>query len=222
MTPAPRSLSLLDILPENERRRFLSESRTRRFAPNEVIFHHGDPGDCLHVVLEGHIGIRIFTPLGDIATVRLVRPGEFFGELAVVAPGPRNATAVALDRSATVMVSRQQLEHLRLEHRQIDELIISALATEVRRLATQVVDLMYLPSEKRLWRVLAELVETYGTEEHPATTVPLTQQVLAQLTGCTRPTANRILRSGESDGVIALQRSSIEIIDPEALRKRAR
>ena len=74
-----------------------------------MIFH-GDPGDSLHLVMQGHIGIRIFTPLGDIATVRLVRQGEFFGELAVVAPGPRNATAVALDRCATVKVPRQQRE----------------------------------------------------------------------------------------------------------------
>ena len=78
---------------------------------------------------------------------------------------------------------------------------------------------MYLPTEKRLWRVLADLTETYGTKELPATTVPLTQHVLAQLTGCTRSTANRILRSGETDGVIALQRSTIEILDHLALKK---
>ena len=214
-----RQWALLDGLPEAERHHVLVESRLRRFARNEVIFHHGDPGESLHLLAEGHVGIRIFTPLGDIATVRVVRPGEFFGELAVVSPGPRNATAVALDRVATLSLSRRQLEELRLKHDQIDAPIIAALATEVRRLANQVVDVMYLPADKRLWKILADLTVTYGSDDAPTSTVPLAQAVLAQLTGCTRPTANRILRAGEEEGAIRLGHGSVEILDHRLLSK---
>jgi CRP/FNR family transcriptional regulator, cyclic AMP receptor protein len=215
-----RRWALLDALPEPERHRVLVESHPRRFARNEVIFHHGDPGDCLHLVGEGHVGIRIFTPLGDIATVRLVKPGEFFGELAVVSPGPRNATAVALDRVETLVLSRRQLEEMRVKHDRIDALIIEALATEVRRLANQVVDVMYLPAEKRLWRTLAELTITYGSSDAPASSVPLTQEVLAQLTGCTRPTVNRILRGGEQLGILRLEHGSVDVLDHNSLSRR--
>jgi len=44
---------LLDMLNEDERRPFLANARRRRFKHNEVVFHDGDPGDTLHLVVEG-------------------------------------------------------------------------------------------------------------------------------------------------------------------------
>src|SRR5262245_31139218 len=103
---------ILAELSEPERRELLTAARRRRFAKGEVIFHEGDPGDTLHLVSKGHIGIRVNTPLGDVAMVRVLRPGEFFGELAVVAPAPRNATACALDPAETLSLHRDDFQAL--------------------------------------------------------------------------------------------------------------
>jgi CRP-like cAMP-binding protein len=114
------------------------------------------------------------------------------------------------------------LDSLRADHPLVDALILEALASEVRRLARQVVEAMYVPVEKRIWRRLDEMTETFGDKRERADTLPITQDVLAQLSGCTRPTANRVLRSGEQDGVIAMARGRIEILDLTALQRRAR
>src|SRR5258706_13505916 len=136
---------LLEGLSEADRRELLTRARRRRFARQEVLFHEGDPGDSLHLVSRGHVALRIHTPLGDVATMRIVRPGEFFGELAGVSPGPRNATAAALDAVETIHVDRELLAGLRADHPQIESILIEALVTEVRRLAQQVVQAMYVP-----------------------------------------------------------------------------
>src|SRR5260221_8675684 len=115
---------LLGVLSESERRDVLTRARRRRFKRQEVIFHEGDGGDALHLVDRGHVALRIHTPLGDVATVRIVKPGDFFGELAVVSPGPRNATAVALDPVDTLSLDRAQLEELRADHPRIDALLV--------------------------------------------------------------------------------------------------
>jgi CRP/FNR family cyclic AMP-dependent transcriptional regulator len=213
---------LLDTLSEPDRRELLTRARRRRFAHQEVLFHEGDPGDSLHLVSRGHVALRIHTPLGDIATVRIVRPGEFFGELAVVSPGPRNATAAALDPVETVTIDRALLDELRTDHPRIEAVILEALVTEVRRLAQQVVEAMYVPVEKRVWRRLDDMTLIFGSESERAAAVPITQDVLAQLSGCTRPTANRVLRNGEEAGVIAMARGRIEILDLASLQRRAR
>jgi CRP-like cAMP-binding protein len=186
------------------------------------LFHEGDPGDSLHLVSRGHVALRIHTPLGDVATMRIVRPGEFFGELAVVSPGPRNATAAALDAVETITVDRELLAGLRADHPKIESILIEALVTEVRRLAQQVVEAMYVPVEKRVWRRLGEMTTLFGTVDAPEATIPITQDVLAQLSGCTRPTANRVLRAGEDAGIIAMARGRIEILDLAALQRRGR
>jgi CRP/FNR family cyclic AMP-dependent transcriptional regulator len=213
---------LLDVLPADDRQQLLAHARRRRFARNEVIFHEGDPGNALHLVGKGHVALRVHTPLGEVATVRVVGPGEFFGELAIVAPAPRNATAVALDATETLVLDNRQFDALRAEHPQVDRLLIDALASEVRRLASQLVDAMYVPVDKRVWRRIIELTAIFGSDERPADTIPLTQDVVAQLSGCTRPSANRVLRGGEQRGAIRVGRGRIDVIDHDAICRLAR
>ena len=52
--------------------------------------------------------------------------------------------------------------------------------------------------------------------------VPLTQEDLAQVVGTTRPTVNRLLREGEAAGILRLTRGQVEIVDVDALARRAR
>jgi CRP-like cAMP-binding protein len=81
---------------------------------------------------------------------------------------------------------------------------------------------MYVPVDKRTWRRLEEMTSVFGADGEPETIIPITQDLLAQLSGCTRPTANRTLRAGEEAGVMEMARGRIEILDLAALQRRAR
>ena len=211
---------VLDVLTPDERRALLSVARRRRFARNEVLFHEGDPGDTLHLLSKGHVAIRVTTPLGDVATVRVLKPSEFFGELAVISPAPRNATAAAIDAVETLAIHRDEFDALRDAHPAMERVLVEALVSEVRRLAVQLIDALYVPVEKRVWRRLAELAQVFGDGD--GTTIPLTQEDLAQVVGTTRPTVNRLLRDGEEAGIVAVGRGRVEITDLATLTRRAR
>jgi CRP-like cAMP-binding protein len=211
---------LLQVLTEPDRRAVVAAARRRKFRRQEVVFHDGDPGDTLHLVVKGHFAVRITTPLGDVASVRVLGPGEHFGELAVLSPGPRVGSVVALEASETLALHRDDVAQLRESIPHIDEMLTTALIAEVRRLATGLVDALYVPAERRVWRRLAELVPLYG--DAAPITIAITQDDLAQLAGTTRPTANRTLRAGEESGVVGLERGSVVILDVEALQRLAR
>ena len=53
------------------------------------------------------------------------------------------------------------------------------------------------------------------------TWIPLTQNDIATMTGVTRSTVNRLLRQAQAEGFVAVSRSSIEVVDEAALRRRA-
>ncbi len=150
----------------------------------------------------------------------MFQPGESFGELAILSPGPRNATVVALEAAETLALHVSHFDTLRAEHPGVERALIDGLVAEVRRLSAALVEALYLPVEKRLWKRLLELAEMYG----PSTPVeiPLTQEDLAQLAGTTRPTANRILRGAEHDEIVRIARGRIEIRNLETLRRKAR
>lgn len=213
---------LLDVLDEAERRELLVAARRRRFKKGEVVFHEGDPGDSLHLVDKGQIGIRMQTPLGDVTMVRVLGPGEFFGELTVVSPGPRNATATALTPADTLSVRREEITGLQSRFPEINRVLIEALVQEIRRLAALVVEVTYMPTEKRVWHRIDALRSAFGSPGAPASTLPITQDQLAELTGCTRPTVNQVLKSGEQAGMIELHRGRIDVIRPDLLARHLR
>src|SRR6188508_1709703 len=86
--------------------------RRRRFRRNEVIFHQGDPGDSLHVVASGAVKILLPSAEGEEAIIATLRPGDFFGELALLDGSTRSATASSLEQSETLTLPRPVLMDL--------------------------------------------------------------------------------------------------------------
>ena len=68
----------------------------RRYAPGEVIFHEDDPAGALFIIEEGQVKIRHTSVDGKELILTLVRPGDFFGELALLDNRRRRADVTAL------------------------------------------------------------------------------------------------------------------------------
>jgi CRP/FNR family cyclic AMP-dependent transcriptional regulator len=214
---------MLDSLDPEERRRLLSVSRRRRFGRNEVVFHEGDPANSLHLVVSGHVSVRVAFPDGNSVTLAIIGPGQTFGELALLGrQSHRAATVTALEGCETLSLQKERFDELRLGHPRMDRLLAEILADEVRRLDGRLLEFLYLPADKRVLRRLLSLAKTYGNGSQSAVTVPLTQDVIASMAGTSRPTTNQALRAVEEAGVIAIGRSKIQIMDLPGLLRRAR
>jgi CRP/FNR family cyclic AMP-dependent transcriptional regulator len=77
-------------------RRLLGRLATRflekAYYAGEVVFHEGDPGRALFVVVEGTVEITQATPRGEYL-VRTLGAGDAFGELALIDESPRSGSA---------------------------------------------------------------------------------------------------------------------------------
>src|ERR1700730_4646712 len=134
---------LLAVLAEEDRRELLSRSRRRRFAKGEVIFHEGDPGETLHLVVDGRVAVRLTTPLGDTTTLLIIGAGGWFGELALLCPAPRNATIVALEPVETLVLHRDQVSEVRERVPAFEHVVAKALVAEVRRLSIALLEALF-------------------------------------------------------------------------------
>lgn len=207
---------ILAAIGAADQARIRARMTTRRFRRGAVVFHQGDPGDSLHLIVVGRFDVQASTPDGQVVTVGVLHPGEFFGELALVTEGARRTGRVAaLEDGETLVLHRRDFEELRAELGSVDRVLVAALAHRVEQTTNQVLELL-MPLEARVCRRLLALHDGYG-----GTGIELTQDDIARMAGATRPRVNRVLRSAEAAGVLRLERGRITVTDRAGLERLA-
>jgi len=96
--------------------------------PGQVLFSDGDPGDCMYAVVEGQVGLTVH----GIA-VEEVGPGGILGEMALIDPAPRSATATALAAARVARVDQRLFTYLVHEHPTFALQVMTAMAERLRR-----------------------------------------------------------------------------------------
>ena len=84
-------------------------SEHREFASGDRLFNAGDDSDCGYVVQSG--AFRVSLEDGSSAET-IAGPGTLIGELALIVPMPRPATAVSLEFSSVIRLSRSMFSRV--------------------------------------------------------------------------------------------------------------
>jgi uncharacterized membrane protein len=74
------------------------------------IFNVGDPGDAMYIVRSGEAETSITDDTGTRIVLDTVHPGDFFGEIALLHPGPRTATITVTSDLEALRLDRTDLE----------------------------------------------------------------------------------------------------------------
>lgn len=196
--------------------------RQRRFRRNEVIFHQGDPGDALHVVASGAVKIVLPSAEGEEAIIATLRPGDFFGELAILDGAPRSATAVALESAETLELPRVTFQQLLESEPGLRDALLAGLAHELRRLTSHVEELHFLDLAGRLAMRLFRLArEADKDASEVRLDWPYTQSDLANMIGGTRQSVNKLLSGLVEDGLVRIEQNTLIVTDVEGLGRTA-
>jgi CRP/FNR family cyclic AMP-dependent transcriptional regulator len=193
----------------------------RTFKQGEIIFYEGDPGRFLYLVKSGQVRIFINGLDGSETSVILFgKPGDIFGELAVIDGLTRSASAVALGKTVLYTMSRENFRQQMRFHPQLALNFMKVLSQRVRYNTRQMDSLATLGVPQRLARKLLELAQDYGRVQSQGVRIDmsLTQTNLASLIGATRESTNKSLRQFHKRGLIRLENGRINILDPDALR----
>lgn len=200
--------------------RWRQKMRRRRFSRDEVVFHEGDPGDTLHVIDKGRVLVEVTTSRGDVAALAVRGPGEVIGELAIVGDGRRTARVTTLEPTETLTLDQGILDELRSTDPRVDRYLVELLAAKLGETSAQLMEVLFVPVEKRVLRVVERLAEAFD-EGGPTVTVRVRQEDIAAMAGTRRQTANRPLKAAEAEGAIQVRRGRVEVLDREILRRLA-
>lgn len=82
------------------------------FEAGETIFSQGDPSTHTYKVLAGSVDIVILGTAGDERRIASVGPEEVFGEMGIIDPAPRSATAIAREQTACLSYTADEVVEL--------------------------------------------------------------------------------------------------------------
>jgi CRP-like cAMP-binding protein len=125
------SLPLFDGFSRRRLRKLARRARFANYARGEEVVSKGSPGDAFYVVLSGTAQAR-----GKPAA-KVLRSGDYFGEIALLDGGPRSATIVATSELQVMRVPRAAFLQLTNDEPSLTVNMVSELGTRVRELEGQ-------------------------------------------------------------------------------------
>ncbi len=105
-------LDLFADLSGSELGRVAQGLHARTYRPGEVVFVEGDIGRALFILESGSVELTRRGADGKPVVLYALKPGEFFGEMALLESLPRSATATATETSRLHLLYRSKLEAL--------------------------------------------------------------------------------------------------------------
>ncbi|HWL36311.1 MAG TPA: Crp/Fnr family transcriptional regulator [Frankiaceae bacterium] len=194
----------------------------RTFGRDQPLFHQGDPGDSLYVLVEGSVAVVVSSENGDRMVLTTLHAPDVLGEIALLDGGSRSASAEAVEDTTALVLSRAAFLDLMREHPPLVDQLLRSLGALVRRLSEQAADFVFLDLGGRVAKVLLRLAEDL---DRPKGNVPIEVAVpqyrLAEMAGGSRQSVNQILQSFQQRGLIEVHGRRILLCRPDALARRA-
>lgn len=197
---------------------------TVRLNKGDILFHEGDGGDRLYVVVSGKVKLGRSGSAGRENLLAVLGPGQMFGELSLFDPGPRSTTATAVTACEIRTLEHHELMGWLIGRPEVAQGLLGQLAARLRRANDVVADLVFSDVPGRVAKQLLELAKRFGDTRDDGVHVhhDLTQEELAQLVGASRETVNKALADFAARGWIRLEPRSVTILDVERVERRAR
>lgn len=222
-TQALIDIPLFSGLTSRERMRLTGSLRQRHYKAGNMVFHEGDPGDALYIVREGMV--RIYTggrENGFESSVILIgRPGDVFGELAVIDGDPRSASAKAIEDTRVYVMERETFRH---HMEMMPKLAFNFMSLMSRKMRSNTEHMDSLSSQNvggRLAKLLVKLMDDFGLQQGTEIVldINLNQTELASMIGATRESTNRAMRNLKKQEIVGQENGRLHVLDTGALRQ---
>ena len=104
-----------------------------KFDADEIVFNEQDKGDALYVVEAGSVRIWVLDEDVKPVTLAELKPGEFFGELAVLDRGPRSTNATTIVETILHRLSSDDFQAFLMKHPDVAIDVICEIGARMRQ-----------------------------------------------------------------------------------------
>lgn len=195
---------------------------SRMYHKGEMIFLSGEPLDNLFIINKGTVKISRITETGKEQILRILKPGEFFGELSLFGQTSLTNNAEALEHTEICYINKTDIEKLILLLPNIALKILAEFTNRLEMAETLIEQLGLHDVEQRVAGILLQLAakEERIKDKPLEISLSMSKRDLASLIGTTQETLSRKLSFFQENGWIELKgHRHIMILDEDSLRQ---
>jgi len=213
-----RKIPLLAELSEEEMARVKADLRFRRHNKREVVLQKGGSGDGLLFLLAGQLQVVDVTEDGRAIGLRMLKPGDFFGEIAVINNSTRTASVVALSEVLVAFLPASTALHLFSHSPPVANMMLRHLAEKIQRDSEFRSLLSINNTTRRIYTFLVQMKKSAPGTPDVVENLP-THQDIANMINTSRETVTRALLTLAQRGIIQKETHRLIIRNPQALQK---
>jgi len=188
--------------------------RERTFGKGQRMFDAGIAPGGIHLVTGGLVASRMLLENGREVLIGLHGKGDTLGDLEYIMGGPAICGVVALEPATTLWADTASLDAMVAADAALPLALARVLAVRLYRSSQRLSAGIAYPLEYSLLKaVIARL-------DAPDDGRPLSKRDLAEYLGHTERHVNRILRSLEAGGILAVEDGLVAVLAPDLARRR--
>ncbi|MFM7460357.1 MAG: Crp/Fnr family transcriptional regulator [Burkholderiales bacterium] len=189
---------------------YLDELATERLVPRgAMILNAADAGESLFAITAGRVKVFIGDEDGREITVKMLGPGDFFGEMSLIDQEPRSASVSAVEATTLKILSYQAFRDCLIRFPRIGIVVMTELAKRLRDADRKIFNLALMDVYGRVASTLLELATS--SDGRLVVGERLSQQEIANMVGASREMVNRILKDLSDRGYISVEAKQITI-----------
>jgi len=198
---------------------FNAARATATYPSGAVLYLEKQDPRGVFVLCAGEVKLSISSSAGKTLILRIAKPGEILGLMAVLANTPYEVTAETLHPCQVAFIQRDDFLNLLAKHPELHRGVVKQLTILYNGACEQLRTVGLSASARER---VARLLLDWASEGKPSKSgtqvkLPLTHQEIAEFVGTSRETVTRTLSEFKTKHLVVLQGSTLTITDRAAL-----
>lgn len=195
------------------------ERRARAFHTGEVLFREGEPARETYLLEEGRVRL-IKRVRGAERSVMIARPGDLFGESALLGGEVRTSTAIALSDGVALSMAASEIEAALLRDPGSAARVIEQLVRRLRDAEDQIEIMMLGDNQSKVVSLLLKLARpSQARREGAGTVLSISPMELSTRVGLDVDSVKRVVQKLREGQYVRVSDERLEIPDMDAMRR---
>ncbi|TDO89270.1 CRP/FNR family transcriptional regulator [Halanaerobium saccharolyticum] len=202
-----RKVPIFSDLDNEKINKLNSLVKQRKFKNGELIYLEGEIGKNIYIIESGLVKLYRSNEEGNQYILRLLKEGDFFGELVLFKEEQLSSSAEAVGDCTICMLPKDELEKLIKSSPELSYKLLSAITSRLNKTENKLQSLALEDAKEKTMRLLLELAKESGIKKENGILInlPLSRDGLANLIGTTQETLSRKLSALQQEGLISIQ-----------------